>query len=545
MGSMIGAPRRAARAWAWAGRLLVALAALLATAAAGQAQPQGESVSLTVRAGQNGPVISRDIFGQFAEHLGEGIYEGVWVGEDSPIPNVRGIRSDVVAALRALHVPNVRWPGGCFADEYHWRDGVGPRAQRPVRLNPNWGGVTESNQFGTHEFFDFAEQIGAEAYVSINVATGTPREAAEWMEYMTAPLPTTLAQERVANGRAQPFRIRYLGLGNENWGCGGAMTAAHYVEEMKSYARFARNFDPAQTGETAMRRIAVGPDGAGTEYTEAVMNAWKNKVWSWDIEGISLHYYTVGGWPPRYNSVAFGEREYAALVAETLKMNDLLATHIAIMDRYDPEKKIALLVDEWGVWLAPLPDTNPGFLAQQNSMRDAVIAALNLNMFARRADRVRGANIAQMINVLQAMILTDGPRMLLTPTYHVFHMYAPFQDAVFVPIELNAGAYTFGDAAAPRLDAIAARGADGALWLAATNVDANRPAQLRINVDGASLRSASGQVLTAPRVDSHNSFAAPDTVRPRPISAQARAGVLSMTLPAKSVVVVRLDAGAR
>ena len=292
---------------------------------------------------------------------------------------------------------------------------------------------------------------------------------------MTAVQPTNLVRERAANGRERPFNIRYLGLGNETWGCGGAMTAEHYVEEMKSYARFARNFNPAQTGANAMRRIAVGPDGQSTAYTEAVMEAWKNKVWSWDIEGLSLHFYTVGGWPPRYNSFQFGEREYAALIADTLTLDRLIRTHTEIMDRHDPEKRVGLYVDEWGVWLAPLPDTNPGFLAQQNTMRDAVIAALNLNIFARHADRVRGANIAQMVNVLQAMILTDGPRMVLTPTYHVFHMYLPFQNATFVPLELNAGTYTQGDVTLPRLDAIAARDAEGALWLAVTNLDPNGP----------------------------------------------------------------------
>jgi alpha-L-arabinofuranosidase len=528
---------------AWRRSFVAASLWLAAFAAPGRAQPPAEAgaISITLRAGQSGPTISRDIFGQFAEHLGTGIYGGLWVGEDSPIPNVRGIRTDVVQALRALRVPNVRWPGGCFADEYHWRDGIGPPARRPVTLNPNWGGVTETNHFGTHEFFDFVEQIGSEAFVSVNVATGTPREAAEWLEYMTGVQPTTLVRERIANGRERPYNIRFLGLGNETWGCGGAMSADHYVEEMKSYARFARNFNPAQTGDNAMRRIAVGPDGASTAYTEAVMQAWRTKVWSWNIEGISLHYYTTGGWPPSYNSFEFTEREYAALIAETLNLDRLIATHTAIMDRHDPEKRIGLYVDEWGVWLAGLPNTNPGFLAQQNSMRDAVVAALNLNIFARHADRVRGANIAQMINVLQAMILTDGPRMVLTPTYHVFHMYVPFQNARAIPLQLDAGRYTNGDRTLPRLDAIAARAADGALWLAVTNVDPNRAARIGIGIEGLRVRSASGQVLTAPRVDSHNTFGAAEAVRPRPISAQARNGVLRLDLPGKSVTVVRLD----
>lgn len=533
---------RARRLGAWGTAIALALASLVGLPSAALAQaPADRAISLTLRAGQPGPTISRDIFGQFAEHLGTGIYGGVWVGEGSPIPNVRGIRTDVVQALRALRVPNVRWPGGCFADEYHWRDGIGPIAERPMTLNPNWGGVTESNHFGTHEFFDFLEQIGSEAFISVNVATGSPREAAEWLEYMTTPQPTRLGRERAANGREAPYRIRYLGLGNESWGCGGAMSAPHYVEEMKSYARFARNFNPEQTGDNAMRRVAVGPDGADTAYTEAVMQAWKDRVWSWSIEGISLHYYTTGGWPPRYDSVRFGEREYAALIAETLNMDRLITAHSAIMDRHDPDKSIGLYVDEWGVWLAPLPGTNPGFLVQQSSMRDAVIAALNLNIFARHADRVRGANIAQMVNVLQPMIATDGPRMMLTPTYHLFHMYVPFQDARFIPVVLDGGTYVHEGVTLPRLDAIAAQDADGALWLAVTNVDPNRAVRVDVTVEGRALRSASGQVLTAPQVDSHNTLDAPDAVRPRQVSAQARGDVLHLDLPSKSVAVFRLS----
>jgi len=515
-----------------------------APAVAQEAPAAAGATSIILHANQSGPTISRDIFGQFAEHLGAGVYGGIWVGAESPIPNVRGIRSDVVGALRALRVPNVRWPGGCFADEYHWRDGIGPMARRPVRLNPNWGGVTESDHFGTHEFFDFVDQIGSEAYLSANVATGSPREAAEWLEYMTAAQPTTLALERRANGHPAPFNVHLLGLGNESWGCGGSMTPEHYVEEMKNYARVARNYNPAQTGDRSMRRIAVGPDGAHTEFTEAVMQAWQNKVWSWNIEGISLHYYTVGGWPPHYASDHFGAQDYAALVADTLNLDRLIATHSAIMDRHDPQHQVGLYVDEWGVWLAPLPGTNPAFLAQQNSMRDAVIAALNLNIFARHADRVRGANIAQMVNVLQAMILTDGPRMVLTPTYHVFHMYVPFQNARFIPVQLDGGSYVQGAVTLPRLDAIAARATDGTLWLAVTNVDPDRASSIEIGGDGLPLRSATGQTLTAPSVDSHNSFDAPDIVRPQQISVAAVNGRLRVALPAKSVTVLRLEPAA-
>jgi alpha-N-arabinofuranosidase len=526
---------------AWVAKLL-GLACLLAALAGGGTRADAEEpVVIDIDAAHPGPQIDRDIFGQFAEHLGAGIYGGVWVGRDSPIPNVRGVRTDVVEALKAIKVPNVRWPGGCFADGYHWRDGVGPPDRRPARLNADWGGVIEPNSFGTDEFMDFLGQIGAEAYLTVNVGSGSPAEAADWLEYMTADKPTTLAQARAANGHGGPYRIKYLGLGNENWGCGGAMSADHYVEEMKRYSHYARNLDPAQTGADAMKRIAVGWDGGDSDYTEAVMKAWKSKVWSWDIEGVSLHSYTVGGWPPHMPGTGFGEDDYTRLIGETLGMDGLIAKQTAIMDRYDPERKLAVVVDEWGAWLAPTPGTNPGFLQQQNSLRDAILAALNLDIFMRHADRVRMTNIAQMANVLQAMILTDGPKMVLTPTYHVYRLYTPFQDATLVPASYDRGAYQHGAARLPRIDAVAARDPAGKLWLAVTNVDPDRPAQVELKVDGKDGASAIGQVLTAPRVDSINDFSAPGAVSPAATGAARRGGKLLIGLPAKSVAVLAVQ----
>ena len=512
---------------------------------AGLAAPAGaadETLKITVDARTPGAIINRNLFGQFAEHLGRGVYEGIWVGPDSPIPNTRGIRNDVVAALKAIKVPNVRWPGGCFADEYHWRNGIGPRDQRPATLNPNWGGVIEPNTFGTHEFMDFVAQIGADAYLSVNVGSGTAAEAADWMEYLTTPKPSALGKERGANGHPEPYRIAMLGIGNESWGCGGSMTPEHYVEELKVFARYSRNYNPAQAAPAQrMQRIAVGPDGAHTEYTQAVMAAWKNKTWAWDIEGISLHFYTVVKWPPAFKATGFGEDEYAALVSDTRRMEGLLRTHGEIMDRYDPEKKIALVVDEWGAWLAPTPGSPEGFLEQQNSQRDAVIASLNINMFARQAARVRGANIAQMVNVLQAMILTDKERMLLTPTYHIFKMYLPFQDATLLAANVGAGEYRHGQWTMPRIDAIAARDVQGKTWLAITNLDATRGGDVEIGGAAAGFRQARGETLAAPRFDSVNTFDAPRTVAPKPIQARASGGRLVLKLPPASVTVVALE----
>jgi len=498
----------------------------------------GAPVEVTVEAAKPGDVIDRNIFGQFAEHLGSGIYGGIWVGKDSPIPNVRGIRSDVVAALKAIKVPNVRWPGGCFADEYHWRDGIGAADKRRVQVNTNWGSVPESNAFGTHEFMDFAEQIGADPYVSVNLGSGSPAEASAWVEYMTAEKDTTLAKERAANGHAAPWKVPLLGIGNENWGCGGAMSADHYVEEMKRFTNFIRNFNPAQREKDKMKRIAVGWDGGKLDYTERVMKAWKDHVYSWDIEGISLHSYTIGGaWPPHQVATGFGLDDYAAVIKDTLRMDQLINTQTAIMDKYDPAKKVFLAVDEWGAWLTPTPGTNPGFLMQQNSIRDGILAAINLNIFARHADRVKVANIAQMINVLQAMIFTDGAKMVLTPTYHVYRMYVPFQDARFVPVKFAAGEYVRGAVSMPKLDAMAARDAQGHLWLSLVNIDPEAPASIHLS----GYKSASGDVLTAPKVDSVNTFDAPAIVAPKPVSVKGKAGGLTLELPARSVTVVRLD----
>ena len=526
--------------------LLVSCLLSLCLAPAGMAQTataaNADRVRLAIDVSQPGAKIDRNIFGQFAEHLGHGVYDGIWVGPHSNIPNTRGMRNDVVAALKALKVPNVRWPGGCFADEYHWRKGIGP--QRVVTLNPNWGGVIEPNTFGTHEYMDFLDQIGAEAYLSLNLGSGTPQEAAEWLEYLTTTQPTTLGKERAANGHPAPYKIAYLGIGNESWDCGGNMTPEYYVAQLKIYSRFVRNFNPAQQGKQQMLKIAVGPGGNEprfVEWTEDVMKAWQKHQWSWDMNGLSLHNYTVVRWQDKFASVGFGETEYGQILKNTLEMEGLVTRYSTIMDKYDPQKKIALVIDEWGSWYAPLPGSNPGFLAQQNSMRDAVLAALNLNIFARHADRVRMANIAQMINVLQAMILTNKEKTVLTPSYYVYKMYVPFQDATFVPVTFNAGSYTHGDITLPRVDAIAAKDKNGKLWLEITNLDPNQAIDIEATLPGITARSAAGETLTAPKVDSVNTFEAPNTVVPKPISAKVQGGKLVLTLEPKSVTVISVE----
>ena len=489
------------------------------------------AVTLTVRGDAPGSVYDRRIFTQFAEHLGHGIYGGLWVGPNSKIPNTRGFRNDVVAALRELDVPVIRWPGGCFADEYHWREGIGPRSQRPTKINTHWGGVTEPNTVGTHEFMDLTEQIGAEAYVAGNVGNGTPQEMAEWVEYMTSPA-GSLADLRAKNGRKQPWKVPYFGVGNELWGCGGNMRAEYAADVSRRYATFIK----APAG-TRIMKIAAGANSDDYNWTETFMRVAANQ-----IDALSLHYYTVpGGWPPRASASEFGEAGWAETLAGAMRMDELITKHVAIMDKYDPQKRVWLAVDEWGTWYAGDPGTTPGFLRQQNTLRDAVVAAVHLNIFARHAERVKMSAIAQMVNVLQAMILTDDSRMVLTPTYHVFAMYKPFQDATVLPVEIKSPWYNKDQWVMPAVSASAVRDKAGVVHVALANLDPNRAHNVTATLSGVSASGVSGQVLTAPAMNALNSFDAPATVAPAPFSgARLDGGTLVVDLPPKSVVMLDL-----
>ncbi|HEX8669018.1 MAG TPA: alpha-L-arabinofuranosidase C-terminal domain-containing protein [Allosphingosinicella sp.] len=506
---------------------VAAAALLLASNAAAAAD--APRVTIRIAAERPGAKIDRRIFGQFAEHLGTGIYGGIWVGAESPIPNTNGYRNDVVQALRDLKVPLVRWPGGCFADEYVWREGIGPRGKRPIKINTHWGGVTEPNSFGTHEFMDFAELIGAEAYVSGNVGGGTPREMAEWVEYMTSPA-GSLADERKRNGRAAPWKLPVFGLGNELWGCGGNMRAEYAADVTRRYATFVKV--PAGTSTL---KIASGASGDDYHWTEVMMRD-AGKL----IDGVGLHYYTLpGDWTKKGPATGFDETEWATTLAKAVKLDDYIARHSAIMDKYDQEKKVILAVDEWGTWYDPTPGTNPGFLQQENTLRDAMVAALTINIFARHAERVRLANIAQMVNVLQAMILTREGEMVLTPTYHAFRMYVPFQDATAVPVEVDSPTYGSGEITLPAVSAAAARGKDGKLYLALVNVDPNRAAPVSAQLPG---RRATATILTGPRMDAMNDFGRAPAVAPQPFAGvRLSGGTLRATLPAKSIVMIAVE----
>jgi alpha-L-arabinofuranosidase len=516
---------------------MIALTSLAALVAGPLLAQTADVATVTVHADRPGPVMNRQVFGQFAEHLGHGIYGGIWVGEKSSIPNDHGYRRDVLEALKAIKVPVVRWPGGCFADEYHWRDGIGPRAKRPVKINTNWGGVNEDNAFGTIEYMGFVERLGAESYVSANVGSGTPSETAEWVEYMTSPNGSTLAKERAANGHPAAFPVRYIGIGNELWGCGGNMRAEYAADLTNQYAQFAKA--GGGPNATKMLKIASGPSDEDYPWTETLM-----KLSAKNIDGLSLHYYTrprMKTWNDKGAALGFPEREWASTMQHTLYIDDYITKHSAIMDKYDPEKKKWLVVDEWGTWYDPAPGSNPGFLVQQNSVRDAVVAGLNINIFAHHADRVKMAAIAQMVNVLQAMLLTDGARMVKTPTYWVFDLYKPWQDATTLPVDLTSPWYHQEDVAIPAVSVSAVRDTAGQVHIALVNVDPHRAIPLSLNLAGVQASSATGRIVTGATMDAHNSFEAPDVVKPVAFTgAQASGGTVTATLPPMSVVVLDL-----
>jgi alpha-N-arabinofuranosidase len=492
------------------------------------------AATLTLRADQSGPVINKNIYGQFAEHLGTCIYGGIWVGPDSPIPNTRGMRNDVIAALKNLSVPVVRWPGGCFADEYHWKDGIGPREKRPAMINTHWGGVVENNHFGTHEFLDFCELIGTDPYVCVNVGSGTVQEAMEWVEYMTSNADSPMANLRRTNGRAEPWKIKFIAVGNESWGCGGNMRPEYYADEFRRYNTFIKNYPGSRP-----YRVAGGSNGNDFNWTEVLMaNAAKQ------MNGLSLHWYTLptSNWQKKGSATEFDEAAWIATLQHTLHMEELLVKHSAIMDKYDPTRRVGLVVDEWGTWYDPTPGSNPGFLQQQNTLRDAVVAGLNLHLFQNHAERVTMANIAQMVNVLQAMILTDKEKMVLTPTYHVFEMYKVHMGATSLPVALSTPDYVLGTEKIPAVSAAASRGTDGKVHLSLVNANPNTAITVACTLAGLTAKSATGRVLTSPAMQDCNTFAAPDTVRPQPFTgAKLADGKLTVALPAKSVVVLTLE----
>jgi alpha-L-arabinofuranosidase len=480
--------------------------------------------------------INKNIYGHFSEHLGRCIYDGFYVGDNNTtIPNKNGVRLDVIAALKKMKIPVLRWPGGCFADTYHWRDGVGPKATRPSMLNVWWGNVKEDNSFGTNEFLNMCEELGAEAYLSGNVGSGTPQELTDWVKYTTYPAGSgPMTELRVANGRSNPWKVGFWGLGNEAWGCGGNMKAEYYANIYRQYATFMTNWNNSDK----LYRIASGASDDDYHWTEVLMRELPPSM----FDALGLHHYSVIDWGKKGPSTNFTEKEYFTTMQRALLMEELVTKHSAIMDKYDPKKKKALAVDEWGGWYDVEPGTNPAFLFQQNTMRDAMIAGSNLNIFNNHADRVKMANLAQVINVLQAVILTDKEKMILTPTYHVMEMYNVHQDALLLPLTLVSADYILGKEKLKAVNASASRDKNGVTHISLVNIDPNKEHTITISIKGASYKTVSGRVLKSARMQDYNSFDDPEKIKPVSYSgATLTANKLTLKIPATSVVVLELQ----
>lgn len=490
--------------------------------------------TLSLKVDQANYKINKEIYGHFSEHLGTCIYGGIFVGENSNIPNIKGYRTDVINALKEMKVPVLRWPGGCFADTYHWKDGIGPREKRPSIVNVHWGGVTEDNSFGTHEFLDFCELIGTEPYLSINVGSGTIQEASEWVEYVTSSNESPMTELRKKNGREDPWNVKFWGIGNETWGCGGEMRPEYYADVYRNFSCYVRG--------NGLQKIAVGPSGDDLNWTEKMMASLTQRMPL--TQGLSLHYYTLptGDWGAKGSSTQFGEAEWFETLRRTLFVEDYIKKHLEVMDKYDPKKRISLVVDEWGTWYDPLPGSNPGFLQQQNTLRDAVVAGVNLNIFNNHADRISMANIAQIINVLQSVILTKDDKMVLTPTYYVFKMYNVHQDASLVPTELKCENYNYNGQSIPAVNASSSI-KDGILSITFSNMNPNKSVSVDCDITGGEYKKASGKIITAKNITDYNDFGKAETVNMQDFKVNIPVkGKLNIEIPAHSVLLVQLKA---
>ncbi|MDI3321959.1 alpha-N-arabinofuranosidase [Pinibacter soli] len=489
--------------------------------------------NISVNTSNSSTVISKHIYGHFAEHLGHCIYGGFYVGDTSKtIPNTNGVRNDIIDALRKLKIPNLRWPGGCFADTYHWKDGVGPKNKRPEMVNKWWGGVTEDNSFGTHDFLNMCELLGAEPYLAGNVGSGTVQELADWVQYVNFDGKSPMSDWRRQNGREKPWNVKLWGVGNEAWGCGGNMRPEYYADVYRKYATFMSDWEGG-----GMMKIASGANSADYHWTETLMSQIPLQM----LGGVALHHYSVIEWRHKGPATNFSEQQYFATMKSACFMDSLIIKHSAIMDKYDPKKKVALVVDEWGGWYDVEAGTNPGFLYQQNTMRDAMIAGVTLNIFNNHADRVRVANLAQAINVLQAVILTDKEKMILTPTYHVMEMYNVHQNAKLLPVTIKTNDYVLGDDKLQAVWASASKDSLGNTHISLVNIDAKKSQDITVNFDGAQFKSVSGRILTSAKLTDYNSFEQPDKLKPVAFNgATVKGSVLNVKLPPFSVVVLEL-----
>ena len=490
---------------------------------------QKETTVLSIKNTANAPTINKNIYGHFAEHLGRCIYGGFFVGDTSKIPNTAGVRNDIIDALKKLKIPNLRWPGGCFADTYHWKDGIGPKENRPTIVNKWWGGVTEDNSFGTHDFLNMCEALGTEPYLSGNVGSGTVQELADWVQYTNFGGKSPMSDLRKKNGRTEPWKVKFWGIGNEAWGCGGNMTADYYVGEYRKFATFMSDWE--NTG--GLTRIASGSNSADYNWTETLMKDIPLNM----LGGVGVHHYAVIDWTKKGDDRDYTEFEYFQTMKSALKMEELVTKHSAIMDKYDPEKKVAMIVDEWGAWYEVEKGTNPGFLYQQNTMRDAVLAGSTLNIFNNHADRVRMANLAQCVNVLQAVILTDKAKMILTPTYYVMQLYSVHQDAQLLPITIKSPLYTYNGETLPALSASASKDKKGLVHISLVNIDSKKENNVEIDLNELGIKTASAMIIGSPKLQDFNSFDNPTKIQPVAFKGfDVKKGKLTVNVPPFSVI---------
>jgi alpha-N-arabinofuranosidase len=490
-----------------------------------------ENNTITLQTDKSQTIISKDIYGQFSEHLGRCIYGGIYVGENSTIPNTKGIRNDVLAALKDLSIPVLRWPGGCFADTYHWKDGIGPKDKRPSIINVNWGGYTEDNSFGTNEFLNLCEMLGCDAYISGNVGSGSVKEMTEWLEYMTSDAESPMTKLRKQNGRDKPWHVKYFGIGNEAWGCGGNMTPEFYSDLCRQYSTY------LNAANNKVIKVASGASDVDYNWTDVIMKSVGHRV-----QGVSLHYYTLpGDWTEKGSATKFEEDAWFTVLKKTLLMDSLIRGHVAVMDKYDKAKKMGLMVDEWGTWYDPDPVVKSP-LYQQNTLRDALVAAVNLNIFNNHADRVKMANIAQVVNVLQSMILTKDDQMVLTPSYYIFKMYKVHQNATLIPLTINCRKYTYGNESIPSISVSASKDAQGRIHITLANLDPDQENPIDIDLGSIQRADITGDVLTAKKINDYNDFGSSPKVIPVKFDKFAlKDGKLHVTMPSKSVVALEIS----
>jgi alpha-L-arabinofuranosidase len=449
--------------------------------------------------------INPNVQGHFIEHLGACVYGGCWVGQKSSIKNYKGIRLDVIEALRAIKPPVLRWPGGCFADDYHWKDGIGPKHQRPKTVNLHWGDCVETNEFGTHEFMDLCQVIGAKPYLAGNLGSGSPTELRKWIEYCNYPSGTSLSDQRIENGAPKPFGVEYWGVGNENWGCGGNMSAADYAAEYRRFANYVRAW-----GGTEPELVACGPLGNDLNWTRSFFEKLyeKGPRDCIRINGFAAHHYCFNRGETGAHALDFDKYGWYSLLTDAQKMEPLIVQQRELMDEYDPIRKIGLIVDEWGSWHRATDGAAE--LWQQNCIRDAMLAALTLDIFNRHADKIQMANIAQTINVLQALILTDGDKLIKTPTYHVYDMYKDHQGGESVRLEIDCNPIH-------ELQQVSGSASvkDSRLSITLTNLSLDSGVEVRLSLPDLTLYQA-GELyeLSYPqgKVTAHNNFEEPEAV---------------------------------